>query len=277
MPPNGVQLIWSGLHAELIFRQLAGKAQPRFHRLMNPSHPLLLRMEREAQGTYHHSIIVGSLAAHAAHHIRANADLARVLGYYHDIGKLENPQIYLEYFTGKRDHLKAIDSPDDLVAILNHPHASRRLLVRAGFPSEICDQAAEHHGTIRTRLAIGKELLEQSTSEVLHYRGPLPSTKESAVVMLADSCQAMFERKSSRENWPENPERDFLRNFVEKVGIDLRQAGQFRSSGLSENDQKKVEGCLMWWLFRFYNNLDTTGTPNGLDVRRVSNPPKNSI
>jgi putative nucleotidyltransferase with HDIG domain len=277
MASNGVGLIWSGLHAELIYRQLAGKALPRFHRLMNPQHPLLMRMEREAQGTYHHSIIVGSLAAHAAYRINGNADLARVLGYYHDIGKLENPQIYLEYFTGKRDHVKAIDNPDDLVAILNHPHASRQLLMRAGFPSEICDHVAEHHGTIRTRLSIGKELLEQSSSEVLHYRGPLPSSRESAIVMLADSCQAMFERKSSLENWPDHPEREFIRNFVEKVGIDLRLAGQFKMSGLSEDAQKKVEGCLMWWLFRFYNNLDTTGTPNGLDVRRVSKPPKNSI
>lgn len=277
MPSNGVGLIWSGLHAELVYHQLAGKAQPRLHLLMNPKQKLLARMEKEARGTYHHSIIVGSLAAHAAYHISGNADLARVLGYYHDIGKLKEPRLYLEYFTGKRDQLRMISEPEDLLAILEHPQGSRMLLIKEGFPGEVCSQVAEHHGTIRTRLNIAPELLEVLPKNSLFYKGPLPSTKESAIVMLADSCQAMFERKSSRENWPERPERDFLRNFVEQIGSELRAAGQFRASGLSENAQKKVEGCLMWWLFRFYNNLDTTGTPNGLDVRRVSKPPKNSI
>jgi len=277
MAVNGVGLIWSGLHAELVYHQLAGKALPRFHRLMNPKFKLLRRMEDEAQGTYHHSIIVGSLAAHAAYRINANPDLARVLGYYHDIGKLKNPQLYLEFFTGKRDQPTMIGDPDDLVAILEHPHASRMLLMKEGLPGEVCNQAAEHHGTIRTRLVISPELRDLLPENSLHYKGPLPSSRESAIVMLADSCQAMFERKSSRETWPDHPERDFIRNFVEQIGAELRQAGQFSSSGLSEVAQRKVEGCLMWWLFRFYNGLDTTGTPNGLDVRRVSNPPKNSI
>ena len=277
MAVSGIDLIRVNRQADLVHQKVATKADLRYHRFTDRKAWLLPELADKAPGTYCHSMIVGDLAAPAAYHIGANPDLARAAAYYHDIGKLVHPQLYLEYFTGTRCLSKPIDDPDDLVAILSHPEISRQKLLRIGFPNEICRMASEHHGNIRTRIEISPELLRSIPEHVLYYKGPLPSSRESAIVMLADSCQAMFERKSSRENWPDHPERDFLRNFVEQIGRELRLAGQFKMSGLSENAQKKVEGCLMWWLFRFYNNLDTTGTPNGLDVRRVSNPPKNSI
>lgn len=164
--------------------------------LLNPEAPLLKRLQTEAPGTYHHSAMVANLAEAAAEAIGANALLTRVGALYHDIGKLYRPAFFVENqallgLENVHDHLSS--SLSSLI-ILSHVKDGVALARKQGLPPEVVDIVAEHHGTMTTsyfyQQALSGSRPEDVSEDQFRYPGPLPGTKEAALVMLADGVHA---------------------------------------------------------------------------------------
>jgi len=162
--------------------------------LARPTHPLMHDLLLKAPGTYHHSIMVGNLAEQAAEGIQGDALLARVGAYYHDIGKTVRPYFFVEnQMQGNNPH-DLLDPETSSEIIRSHTADGLELARRFHLPRAIRAFITEHHGTSKIGYfyhKASKEYGEQNIN-VDNYRhlGPLPRTKESAIVMLADSCEA---------------------------------------------------------------------------------------
>ena len=167
----------------------------RLHELANANHPLLKKMMTSAPGTYHHSMMAASLAEGAAEAIGANALLARTGALYHDVGKLRRPLYFSENQNGRNIH-DTLPPEESAGYIIAHVKDAEALLNKYHIPYEVRRIAAEHHGTTLVAYFYfkAKKLAEEDGQAVVErlfrYPGGLPSTKESAIVMLADSSEA---------------------------------------------------------------------------------------
>ncbi len=162
--------------------------------------PLLRRLQDEAPGTFHHSIIVGNLAERAADIIGADSLLVRVGCYYHDVGKLRQPGYFIEnQMSGSNPHDK-LPAQKSAHIISRHVEDGLELAREHRLPAQVRDLIAQHHGTgqaayfYRKALKQGKEIDASSFS----YPGPRPQTREAAIVMLADSAEAAVRAASDR-------------------------------------------------------------------------------
>ena len=167
--------------------------------LANRERPLLRELEIRAPGTYHHSMMVGHLAEKAAEAIGANALLAKVGGYYHDIGKMRRPHFFVENVTvhqGENRHEKL--SPSMSARIIQaHVKDGLELGRQYKLAPGIMQGIGEHHGTsiIRFFYEKAKELVDPDKGELVQeheyrYPGPKPQTREAGILMLADSVEA---------------------------------------------------------------------------------------
>lgn len=166
----------------------------RLNELSNTNHPLLKQLMLEAPGTYQHCTTVAALAEAAAEHIGANALLARVGALFHDVGKLRRPLYFKEnQKSGENIHdtLPPLESAQTIIA---HQKDGVTLLTRHKLPSAVIRIAGEHHGNslmtyfyYKAKQAEGGDGVQMKN---FRYSGNRPSTKESAIVMLADSCEA---------------------------------------------------------------------------------------
>ncbi|MEO1289909.1 MAG: HDIG domain-containing metalloprotein, partial [Chloroflexota bacterium] len=205
--------------------------------LQQPSKPLLQRLLREAPGTYQHSLQVGNLAEQAVNAIGGDAQLTHVAALYHDIGKMHNPL----YFTENQQDLSG--NPHDT---LNDPYRSADIIIghitegddmakQAGLPHRIRDFIREHHGTTEVYVFYQQALnaVDGDTTAVdisdFSYPGPKPQSKETAILMLADSCEA-----ATRSIKPQT--RKEIRELVANIIEGKRKAGQLDESGLTLND-----------------------------------------
>jgi putative nucleotidyltransferase with HDIG domain len=159
--------------------------------LFNPNHPLLKKMIIEAPGTYHHSIILGNLAEGAAEAIGANSVLVRVGAAYHDIGKLKRPFFYVENQVGENPHEKLNPSLSTIV-LQAHVKEGIELGKKYKLPQKILDFIPMHHGTSLMNFFYhkAKEVNPDVSGDDFRYEGPKPDTKETAILMLADSVEA---------------------------------------------------------------------------------------
>lgn len=160
--------------------------------------PLLRQLSERAPGTFHHSVTLGNLAEAAAEAIGANAILARVGAYYHDIGKLLKPQYFMENQKGKSRHNRLRPRMSALI-IASHVKEGIELGRKHGLPEVILDFIPQHHGTTLIGYFYDKALKEaderRDPKEEVHegdyrYPGPKPQTKETGIVMLADAVEA---------------------------------------------------------------------------------------
>lgn len=163
--------------------------------LSRPDHPLLQRLLREAPATYHHSLMVASLAEQAAERIGANVMLTRVGAYYHDVGKLARPYFFIEnQLDGLNPH-DQLDPRTSTEVLIAHVNDGLELARSYRLPRRVRDFIAEHHGTSRVSFMYDKAVqLAGSPIQVnpddFRHRGPKPRSKETALVMLADACEA---------------------------------------------------------------------------------------
>jgi putative nucleotidyltransferase with HDIG domain len=162
--------------------------------LSNLDQPLMRRLMLEAPGTYHHSVIVGSMVEAAASEIGANPLLAKVCGYYHDIGKLKNPLHFIENQSeGKNIHNKLAPSMSCLI-LISHVKNGVELARANKLGQEIIDAIKQHHGTSLISYFYEKAKKQKKDQPVnidnFRYPGPKPQTKETALVMLADQVEA---------------------------------------------------------------------------------------
>lgn len=156
------------------------------------SHPLLKKISVEAPGTFQHSVMVATLSENAATAIGANAIFCRVASYYHDLGKTKRPKFYVEnQENGENPHNKISPFMSTLI-ITSHTKDGAELAKEYQIPKEIRDIMYEHQGT--TFLAYfynaAKKIDPNVEKEEFRYSGPKPKTKESAIIMLADSIEA---------------------------------------------------------------------------------------
>jgi len=164
--------------------------------LSNFNHPLLHTLMMKAPGTYHHSIIVGSLAEIAAERVNSNGLLARVSAYYHDIGKMGKPMYFIENQSpnnNPHDHLAPTMSAKIL---FSHVKNGTRLSREYHLGKQITDIIEQHHGTTLVSYFFNKAKqtenpeMDQIKESDFRYPGPKPQTREAAIVMLADACEA---------------------------------------------------------------------------------------
>lgn len=179
----------------VIQRPLRLSTEMRLMELLNPNEPLLRRMLREAPGSYQSSAMVANLAEPAAEAIGANSLLTRVCCMYHDIGKLKRPQFFAENLFGSRsphDHL----SPHlSTLVLTSHVREGVELAEEAGLPAEVAAVIPEHHGTTLVSYLYRKAVAEADDPNEIQesdfrYDGPRPQSKETALVMLADTVEA---------------------------------------------------------------------------------------
>ncbi len=192
--------------------------------------PLLKRLAFEAPGTYHHSLVLSNLAGAAADAIGANQLLCRVGAYYHDVGKLVKP----EYFTENQmmaDNKHDILEPSmSRLVILNHIREGVEIAKKQGLSQKIIDFIEQHHGTSLIFYFYQKALEEGALGDIpeesYRYPGPKPQTKETAIVMLADSVEGAT--RSLDEHTPTKIE-EVVRRVVNNKFID----GQLDECSLS--------------------------------------------
>ena len=190
------------------------------------SHPLLKKLSMEAPGTFHHSMMVATLSENAAAAVGANSVFARVAAYYHDIGKCKRPQFYVEnQQNGENPHNRVSPFMSNLI-ITSHTKDGAEMAKQYQIPREIRDIMYEHQGT--TFLAYfynkAKALDPTVTKEEFRYSGPKPRSKESAIIMLADSIEAAV--RSLDEKTPRAIE-EMLRKIIN---------GKIEDNQLSEAD-----------------------------------------
>ena len=164
--------------------------------LANLNQPLFQKMIIEAPGTYHHSIIVASLVESAAEAIGANALLAKVSAYYHDIGKLAKPHYYIENQTGYDNRHDKLSPKMSALIIISHVKEGCELAMKAKLGQPIINIIREHHGTSLISYFYDKakknkdESIRSLTESDFRYPGPKPQTKEAGLVMLGDVIEA---------------------------------------------------------------------------------------
>lgn len=163
--------------------------------LANPTNKLLKRLTVEAPGTYYHSVMVGNLAEAAAEKVGANAALARVGAYYHDIGKLKDPLLFMENIHGENPHDK-MDPYESVAIITDHTREGVRLGEKYRLPPQVIEIIGQHHGDTQVAWFYNKakKAAEQNGETVdeedFRYREDRPSSAEAAIIMLADSVEA---------------------------------------------------------------------------------------
>jgi len=176
----------------LIERKLHMATKQILLELLDFDNPLLKKMSQITPGTYHHSLIVGNLAESAAEAIGANYLLARVGSYYHDIGKINNPQFYIENNSNSSKLHDKMMANESALLIRNHISDGITLAKKNKLPRQILDIIEQHHGTgqIRYFYNKAKETNLDIEEEQFYYLGPKPQSKEAAVVMIADIIES---------------------------------------------------------------------------------------
>lgn len=162
-------------------------------RLESLSHPLLLRLSHEAPGTYHHSLQVGTLANAAARSIGADPLLARLGGYYHDIGKLTKPEYFIENQPGRSNPLNDLTPRQAARVVIAHIDDGLALGTQHRLPGELLALIAQHTGTTTVRYFLEKArraAKRNLNEDEFRYPGPKPQTREAGIVMLADAIEA---------------------------------------------------------------------------------------
>lgn len=204
--------------------------------LAQADHPLLRRLQEEAPGTYHHSMLVGALAERAAAQIGADALLVRVGAYYHDIGKLAIPGHYVEnMLDGAASPHDALPPAESAAVIRAHVTNGLEIAKKYRLPAPVRDFIPQHHGTrlvtfFYRRAAASGEHVDASA---YRYGGPRPQSREAAIVMLADSSEAVA-RARQDESSPS------LDQIVDSVFAERLAEGQLDECDITLRDLQAV-------------------------------------
>jgi hypothetical protein len=217
--------------------------------LSDLNRPLLKRLALEAPGTYHHSIMIGTLAEDAAESIRANSLLARVGSYYHDIGKVLKPEYFVENQLDADNKHEKLAPTMSAIILESHVKEGIELAVRNGLPKSIIEFITGHHGYGIMSYFFDKAKKEGDINadiDEFRYPGPNPRSKEVAIVMLADSVEA-----ASRTLDDPKPAR--IRSLVHRITMDKLDSGLLENSDLTLRDIKKIEESFVRVLTAFFH------------------------
>nr|WP_297787313.1 HDIG domain-containing metalloprotein [uncultured Allomuricauda sp.] len=216
--------------------------------LSDTNSKLLKELSDKAPGTFHHSLQVANLAEAAANEIGANAMLVRVGALYHDIGKMENPT----YFT--ENQITSVNPHDDLPPkesakiIIDHVIHGIEIARKNNLPDRVIDFIRTHHGTTVVYYFFKKqqELDQDADSENFRYPGPIPFSKETAILMMSDAVEAAS--KSLK-----NPTFTIIDEFVEKIVKGQMQANQYLNANITLKEIEMVKKVLKQKLTNIYH------------------------
>lgn len=225
-----------------VFESLFGiTTDIRLLELSDMNHPVLKRLALEAPGTYHHVINVGNLCESAAKEIGANHLLARVGTYYHDIGKMEIPEYFVEnQLSIKSKHDELTPSMSALI-LAAHVKKGRAIGEAADIPDDVLNFIEEHHGTMVMTYFYNKALEEgdQDVSpDKFRYPGPKPQIKETGICMLADGVEA-----ASRTLDDPKPAR--IRTLIQRIIDDRVAAGELDECPLTLRDLGRIREAFL--------------------------------
>ena len=208
--------------------------------LTSPNVPLIEQLRTEAPGTFNHSLIVAQLAESCAIAIGENPELARAAAYYHDVGKLKEPDCFTENQTGYNMH-DEITPELSADIIRSHAREGYDLLIGAKLPKEIADVAREHHGTLPIKYFYDKAMRISGGDahiEDYSYLGPTPRSKITAIIMIADASEAAA--RSLKDRSPENVERVVRTIIEERMDLD-----QFTDCDITMRELAIIKGALV--------------------------------
>jgi putative nucleotidyltransferase with HDIG domain len=238
--------------------------------LSDLNHPLLKRMALEAQGTYHHSQVVSQLAEQAARAIGANALLTRVGALFHDIGKMQKQEYFVE---NQRPGLNKHDelSPTMSALVVSaHVKEGMELARRWRLPQAVIDFIPEHHGTTVMEYFYHKALESEGNETVkvddFRYPGPKPHSRETAILMLADAVEA-----ATRSLAKPTPARikERTKQIMDKRLLD----GELDASGLSVSDLARIRESFVSLLSGIHHTR--IAYPGQQEKEREKEPPRN--
>lgn len=239
----------------------------RLNELLNNNNPLLKRLMTEASGTYHHSLAVAALAEAAAETVGANALLCRVAATYHDVGKLKDPLCFKENQRTEKNVHNDLDPYESARRIIAHQQNSVELLEKNNFPGEVIRIAGEHHGDsvmVYFYDRAKKAAPEGTEVDVSKFRYPSgkPSTKESAIIMLADCCEAAV------RSMKEPAMRDIAVKVREVIDHKWDKRGSMLwDSPLTFTDVKKIEASFLRTFAALYHERVEYPDLEEIDVR----------
>jgi len=204
--------------------------------LSNPSHPLLRRLQLEAPGTYHHTLMVANLAEAAAEAVGADPLLARVGTYYHDVGKLRRPGFFVENQVGGHNPHDRMAPSLSALAVAAHVRDGLELARQYKLPQVVADFIPQHHGTTLMAYFYHRAVEQQQgpvDPEAFRYEGPKPRSREAAIVMLADGVEA-----AARSIQNPTPER--IREVVRRIVHERLEDGQLDECDLTFRDLERI-------------------------------------
>lgn len=222
------------------------------------NHPLLKLLSEKAPGTYHHSLTMANLAEAAAAAVGANEVLARVGALFHDIGKVEKPTYFVENQKGSRNRHDKLSPRMSSLIIQNHVKKGIALAREYGLPEEVIDFIPQHHGTTRIDYFYRKAIalaeisddatkLEEINEQDYRYPGPKPQTKETGILMLADSIEAAARTL-------EDPSPQKLEVLIDELIKKRFEEGELDECPLTLKDLTKIKRAFLNVLVGMYHS-----------------------
>lgn len=222
-----------------------------FLELLDTNHPLLKELSSKAPGTFQHSLQVANLAEAVVDQIGGNGLKTRVGALFHDIGKMRNPLYFIEnQIPGNNPH-DSLSAEKSAEVIIQHVSEGIRLAREHNLPSEIIEFIKTHHGTSRVEYFYRNHLrqtreINDSVDFSFRYKGPIPTTRETAVLMVADSVEAASRALP-------NPSADELTKLVQNIVQHKIAGNQFENAGISFSDVRKMKEILTQKLISIYH------------------------
>jgi hypothetical protein len=231
------------------------------------SHPLLRELQEKAPGTFHHSVIVGNLAERAADLIGADSLLVRVGCYFHDIGKIAKPEYYIENQIDTANPHDKLQPNVSARLVSEHVRIGLKLTGRYRLPTRVRAFIPEHHGTRLVTYFYRKASAHDPSTdpEKFRYPGPKPQSRETAIVMLADSVEAVV--RSSRDRSHER-----IGELVDGVIAERLTEGQFDECDLTMRDLRVIADSFKTTLRGIYHPRIEYPSPTKAELQKAGPP-----
>jgi putative nucleotidyltransferase with HDIG domain len=256
-----------------VFENLFGfLTQTKLLELSNSDLPIFRQMAIEAPGSYHHSLIVASLAEKAAEELKLDSQLTKAGGLYHDIGKTKRPEYFLENRPREADRHNDLKPSMSTLVIINHVKEGVEMAKKLKLPKIIRDMIEQHHGNSLVRFFYQKAKekydpeMQKIGEESYRYMGPIPKTKETALIMLADSVEAASRSLKS-------PTKATLKKVITEIFNNYIQDGQLDDCDFSLKELRAAAASFLSTIYPIYHpRVDYPGFE--FEVRRKKRPVK---
>jgi putative nucleotidyltransferase with HDIG domain len=249
--------------------------------LTNSDLPIFRQLSEEAPGSYHHSLVVATLAEKAAEELGLNTQLAKAGALYHDIGKTKMPEYFIENRTQEFDLHKDLAPSMSTLVIKNHVKEGVELARKLKLPQPLRDIIEQHHGNSLVRFFYAKAKRtydpEDQTvgEEVFRYPGPPPQTKEAGLIMMADAIEAASRSLKA-------PTKDNIKRAITDIINGALQDGQLDACDFSLRELRSVAAAFLTVLYAIYHprveypGFGFNGRPAGNKAPARNNKKKNN-